>query len=568
MKTVRRLLAPLVAVLLSGLVLGSGACGPGQIEPAPGPGTFAPRPSSSPGAIDEGRFAPARAGALHYYEEEPTGSPRHPFASIAYKAISDHLRSTGVEPPRYDARLETVGEDLARALGGDKTAYHDVVDFVLRHYGVVEAFPDVVTLTVDTEDPVAFRHGFADDAGRAARAGGRVGVGLAPRPEGGYRMALVYLPGRLGLERVPRTAPLGAILTVRGVVLDEAFRDPRIMVTHANGVVRQAERLAADSSGEDEAAFAGRVGLNDGAGRYDIEVVADGPHGPAVLGLLRVWAGRRPPDGLEKLGDDGPAATSADGVAAELLRMINHDRQKAELPPVGWHDGAAAVAVAHSQDMVDNGFVGHISPKSGTPQDRAGEAGLTAPVIRENIGKAYSARDVHQGLMASPGHRAAIMATDITHVGVGVVPTQGPDEPLAFVVTELFLGFPPALKPEQGTPKVLALVAKLRSDAGAAPLTVIPELSAIAQAACRDHITLGATPGTTAGVVEQALTPWSERFRTLATLMTVVPRLDYLTQAPQLKDAKFTVVGAGAFEGDHPSDGHGICVIVLLGRAR
>jgi uncharacterized protein YkwD len=87
--------------------------------------------------------------------------------------------------------------------------------------------------------------------------------------------------------------------------------------------------------------------------------------------------------------------------------------------------------------MLAHNFIGHISPTTGSPSDRVGQAGIAFSHLAENVGTASSPEEVHQGLMRSPGHRSAILDRQVTRVGVGVaVPAAG--QHYRVVGTELF----------------------------------------------------------------------------------------------------------------------------------
>ena len=58
-----------------------------------------------------------------------------------------------------------------------------------------------------------------------------------------------------------------------------------------------------------------------------------------------------------------------------MLALINRDRQRARLPPVTLDEQLAAVARAHTRDMIEHDFVGHVSPRTGRPRWTA----FTAP---------------------------------------------------------------------------------------------------------------------------------------------------------------------------------------------
>src|SRR5690606_34851364 len=84
-------------------------------------------------------------------------------------------------------------------------------------------------------------------------------------------------------------------------------------------------------------------------------------------------------------------------------------------------DGERA-AKAHAEDMRDRPFFDHISPEGWTPDDRlrwTGAAGYSAggENIAAGLPQAQAIVDVWMG---SPAHRANILSTMFTEVGVGI----------------------------------------------------------------------------------------------------------------------------------------------------
>ena len=80
------------------------------------------------------------------------------------------------------------------------------------------------------------------------------------------------------------------------------------------------------------------------------------------------------------------------------------------------------IARGYSREMARSGEVVHISSKSGAALDRVRAAGLSPlpSALAENVGRAFSTREVQTAFMGSPGHRANILNAEITHVGIGV----------------------------------------------------------------------------------------------------------------------------------------------------
>ena len=121
-----------------------------------------------------------------------------------------------------------------------------------------------------------------------------------------------------------------------------------------------------------------------------------------------------------------------------LLALVNRDRRTAGLPPLIADPALAAVARAHSQDMLANGFVGHISPTTGGPDERVKRAGIPFRHLAENVGRNSSVEELELGLMGSPGHRSAILDGQSIHVGIGVaIATPTPNEVVIYG-TQLF----------------------------------------------------------------------------------------------------------------------------------
>ncbi|TET36349.1 MAG: CAP domain-containing protein [Planctomycetota bacterium] len=114
-----------------------------------------------------------------------------------------------------------------------------------------------------------------------------------------------------------------------------------------------------------------------------------------------------------------------------VFEMINDARATAGVGPLEWCDGLYACAKAHSNDMCVRGFFSHTNPEGEDPSDRGrlGHAGsytftpiVSYPYVRinENIAYGYSTpAEVMNAWMNSPGHRANILNSGSTHIGVG-----------------------------------------------------------------------------------------------------------------------------------------------------
>jgi uncharacterized protein YkwD len=132
-------------------------------------------------------------------------------------------------------------------------------------------------------------------------------------------------------------------------------------------------------------------------------------------------------------GDTSPP--DFEDLEQDMLLLINEDRQANGLNPVEWDILAAAVARAHTQEMVNFNYLSHWNTMGLGPDVRYGLAG-GVEVVQENV-YAYVKRsddgsplpitnweqilsDAERRLMESPGHRENILNPAHTHVGVGM----------------------------------------------------------------------------------------------------------------------------------------------------
>ena len=104
------------------------------------------------------------------------------------------------------------------------------------------------------------------------------------------------------------------------------------------------------------------------------------------------------------------------------MSLVNTRRVSVGLSPLVWDDRVAAVALAHSQDMVDRHYYGHINPEGQNAGDRLDEAGIDWWYWGENYCYGFSsATSAYNFWINSGPHRANIESGNFTHHGVGKV---------------------------------------------------------------------------------------------------------------------------------------------------
>ncbi|HEX4946914.1 MAG TPA: CvpA family protein [Blastocatellia bacterium] len=106
---------------------------------------------------------------------------------------------------------------------------------------------------------------------------------------------------------------------------------------------------------------------------------------------------------------------------AEILVLVNQERQAVGLSPLAPDPELTAVARQHSDDMLTRSYFSHYTPEGASPFDRLRAAGVRFLAAGENLALAPTLQIAHDGLMQSPGHRANILRPTFGRVGIGIL---------------------------------------------------------------------------------------------------------------------------------------------------
>ncbi|HXH21193.1 MAG TPA: CAP domain-containing protein, partial [Dehalococcoidia bacterium] len=120
-----------------------------------------------------------------------------------------------------------------------------------------------------------------------------------------------------------------------------------------------------------------------------------------------------------------PVAVGLSALGQQVFDGQNAERGRSGLAPLRLDAGLTSVAQRRAADMATRGYFAHTSPTGETAFSLIDAAGIPAPYAAENIGfnsypEATSAASVLAAFLASPGHRANILSSRFTRVGVGV----------------------------------------------------------------------------------------------------------------------------------------------------
>jgi uncharacterized protein YkwD len=105
----------------------------------------------------------------------------------------------------------------------------------------------------------------------------------------------------------------------------------------------------------------------------------------------------------------------------QVVDLTNQHRADAGLPALTVDQRLVNAAQAHSDDMAVHDTMSHTGSDGSNPGQRITAAGYSWRAWAENVAAGYpDAPSVDQGWWNSPGHRANMLSTSITQIGVGL----------------------------------------------------------------------------------------------------------------------------------------------------
>jgi uncharacterized protein YkwD len=399
---------------------------------APAAPVAAPAPAA---AVAAGRRVVPRRGGAAVYESRPAQDRQlamfsDPLRLAAHRAVREAGDRRGVQVVP-DLRLDEAMSDLARSLRPGERVRSEAIEFVLGHHGIIEPYPRLAFVQGSGQHPRELLDALLLQISFAS-AGDLVTAGVGIDRDTSLVTALVALQDKaLDLDPVPRTLATTDTIHLSGTLLGR-MRAPTVEVTDPAGGVRKGTVTL------DGRRFKSNLECG-GKGKHQLEIFGTDERGPRVLANFPIYCGIPAPK--EWIGAAGFTAKSLKPAEAQgrMLELLNRDRRGAGLPPLTLDPALSLVALAHSTDMLSNGFVGHISPTTGGPIDRVKRAGAVVPRrLMENVGAGSSIDDVEAGLMRSPGHRAAILDRQVTMVGIGIAISASENDGTPIFATQLF----------------------------------------------------------------------------------------------------------------------------------
>jgi uncharacterized protein YkwD len=142
--------------------------------------------------------------------------------------------------------------------------------------------------------------------------------------------------------------------------------------------------------------------------------------------VATLYAGAPPLYAQGPTGDvDGDIGVQNEAFELEVIRLVNQERISRGLHPLRLNNILTNAARDHNQDMIDNGFFGHIGSDGSWPWDRVCDHGYIpygweGCFAAENIaGTQTTPAQVFNAWMNSPDHRDNMLDPIYREIGVG-----------------------------------------------------------------------------------------------------------------------------------------------------
>ncbi|EPZ48291.1 CAP domain-containing protein [Alicyclobacillus acidoterrestris] len=115
-----------------------------------------------------------------------------------------------------------------------------------------------------------------------------------------------------------------------------------------------------------------------------------------------------------------PANSSIPTYVSQIVNLVNQQRKQNGLSPLKVNTSLDTMAQTKAQDMINENYFDHTSPKYGSPFNMMSTFGIHYTYAGENIAAGQpDAATVMKDWMNSAGHRANILNPNYTEIGVG-----------------------------------------------------------------------------------------------------------------------------------------------------
>lgn len=339
--------------------------------------------------------------------------------------------------PHADARLDYLAFDVTFALEKQPNPDAELVTQLLSYYGIPNPSPAFLLFRGQVDSDLSSLEPLREQIQQTIHQGmfRRYGFGL--RQIGtSWVGALAFVEQGVELKPIPRTLSVGQSVLVSGKLLPP-FSVPEVLLTPPKGPVRTLVKVKQGLEFKTQLICSKEVGM------FRVEVLGTDENGPAVLANFPLYCGIKPLPVMPWSQTNQLPEQDPTEVEKRVFALVGEARKQNGLPPLRLHEGLSQIARNYSQEMAASQIVAHVTKQSGGIVERVRAGGIQQKptVLAENVGRAYSAREAHQGFMSSPGHLSNILHPLPTHIGIGVVRGQQKGELHVFYITQIFAAF-------------------------------------------------------------------------------------------------------------------------------
>lgn len=551
-----RCVPPLLASLLVAAACGgSGTARGGQPSWRKSPGAAA----SSERLSAKSEFLELRATSttVSRYNDPPrTEAPRSKLSQIILSAIRHASAESGIPAPTPDGRLYRALNELAEVTPVDTPVTYSLIEFALQRNGIIEPSPHMVIIWCDLDEPEEITSQLRERLGVILASGrfSRVGIGAARRGADGDLILLAFQESHIETKSIARELPLDGAMGIEGTI-ERDFSDIRIFHTAPSGEVNKLEVAGIGGHG-----FRTRFECQQNKGRQQVEITAADKFGSTVLANFPVWCGEKAPTSKRVASSSAdPPPKSRTEAEQRMLVLLNEDRARQGLSALALDERLTSIARLHSDDMLETGQVAHVSATTGSAADRVKAGQVRTAVVLENVARAYGVAEAELGLMNSPGHRANILSTEVSHVGIGITLGEEVAGRRELLVTQVFIHVPSVIDPNKVRNQVATRIQSLRA------MSSDKDLQGIAQKFA-EAISKGESTQVASQRAGKSLDINRGGFERVSTLVTTVADVASFDPEGSLGGPAVRFMGIGIAQGNHAVMGDGaIYIVVLLG---
>lgn len=504
---------------------------------------------AAPGAVTAGRFAPSRHAPASYGVDPTATCGRGGALEILDDDLAAAAKKAGKVTPQRDPRLCEAAEAL---LGWDERELVpvSVARFAAWNAGLPSPQLRITMVTLESEQPEGIGQRLFEITRPLLQnaVNPRYGAVTLRVRKGFTKVCVVVQDPAVEVQDVPRRVAAGATVTVTGQLLEGAA-DARVVACDASG------KLVAPPA-QTGKAFRVEIPCGERPGRLQVEIRAQEAGTAKVVGNFPVFCGTEPPVSVA-IPEPSKAAPDPSVASRKLLDLMNASRAEAGLGALRWDDTLAGVARANAESLRD--------ARGGGPtfdlEAALRKADISSPLVLQNAAAATNVDEVNAVLDTNPVDRAHVLASDVTHAGVAVVPAATPQGVSIVYATELFLRELPEVDPASVRPSLRATIAKKRAAAKVPALSDDPLLDQVAQTYAGE---LAAGRGSIPKAREdQIVAPLYKAFRTVNILSGVKADPQEFAQEPGLVGAA-KALGIGAAQGTSAAFGKNSTYVVII----